>query len=62
MEKNGPTLEGKREATGTWNVNLPLNFFSRAAYRMKDGKVIHLPVSVTGEKITGELTATVQAL
>ena len=53
MPENSPTLD-KVEATGTWNLDVPINFFSKATYKTKSGKVVQMPVSVAGEQITGQ--------
>ena len=40
-------------ATGTWNIDAPVNFFASATY-VVNGKRVELPAEVAGEKITGE--------
>ena len=41
--------------TGTWNLDAPISFFSVATYRRPNGKIVQMPVAVSGEKITGSL-------
>lgn len=60
MSGNAAVSEQK-VATGTWNLPGPINSFSYATYTTRDGKSFNLPVSVAGEKITGQLPGTAQS-
>lgn len=53
-------LQEQVQGTGTWNLNVPISFFSVATYRTATGKIVQVPVEVAGEQITGQFQGTEQ--
>src|SRR5579864_5958823 len=42
-------------STGTWNLPGPISSYAFATYRDPKGRLVNLPVQVSGEKITGQI-------
>lgn len=56
MSNSAPQTE-LATATGTWNLDAPVNFFASATY-IVNGKRVEMPADVAGEKITGQFQET----
>lgn len=50
MTMNGPIISVS--GTGTWSPVGPINWWQFATYRLADGSVVTMPVTVAGDKIT----------
>lgn len=54
-------LQERVQSTGTWNIDIPIDFFAAAIYHDAQGRVIRMPVAVAGDKITGQRQETAQS-
>lgn len=59
MTENSAVRE-QVQATSTWNINVPINFFASAFYHTPTGKLVRMPVEVAGDNITLQSQETLQ--
>lgn len=46
------TAQTTIQNTGTVNMNVPIDIYAQAVYRTPDGRMVTMPVGVTGRDIT----------